>query len=137
MHPDPHLASCLAPEEPHDGNTKATADPSIANLSYSACAGFLSADAAAAAAAADEPDADNLAHFSAVINAAAMGSGANADLRILCWLAKQKPDALLAGVTVPREMREAATDYGRGCLQLQSVCVLGCVGWGVGWWIER
>jgi hypothetical protein len=118
------MASCLVPEHPHDMNTHAAADPSLANVSYSNCIGFIPADpaaadpaaaAAAAAAAAEERHIENVAHYSVVVSAAANDPGLGGDgLRVLSWLAQQQPEAVAAGVTVPKVLREQAPGYG-GC----------------------
>jgi hypothetical protein len=105
------MASCLVPEEPHDMNTAAAADPAHAHISYDSCIGYIPAGPAAAASS-NERHAENVAHFSGVINAAANGPGVEGSLQVLGWLAQQNPDALLSGVTVPRHVREEAPDYG-------------------------
>jgi hypothetical protein len=113
LHPNPQWASCLVPEELHDMNTPATTDPSLAHVSYDSCIGFKPADPAAAAAeGADERHTQNVAHFSAVINAAANGIASEGSRQVLAWLAKQKPEGLLTGLTVPRDLRDLAPDYG-------------------------
>ena len=114
LHPDPQLASCLVPEEPHDMNTSAATDPTLSHVSYANCIGFRPAHRAAAGAAEgdEELHAQNVAHFSAVVAAAASGIAPGDDLLVLGWLAKQRPEALLTGVTVPRELRQLAPEYG-------------------------
>lgn len=97
-------------------NTSAATDPTLAHVSYANCIGFRSAHPAAAGAGAAEGDeelhAQNVAHFSAVVAAAASGIAPGDDLLVLGWLAKQRPEALLTGVTVPRELRQLAPEYG-------------------------
>jgi hypothetical protein len=120
LHPDPCLASCLVPEEPHGGNQAGS--KAAASLAYSMCAGFIPWQAAAAAAAAAAgsaahaaaaPDADNVAHFKAVLRvAAATPETAHGLHAVLVWLAKQQPDRLLTGLKLPRELVEAAPGYG-------------------------
>lgn len=123
LHPEPHLASCLAAEEPHDGNTAPAASADVAGLCYSSCAGFIPYTHTAAAssrrsggggaAGSDKVHADNVAHFNVVISSAVAGGEAEGSLSVLHWLSKQDPHKLVTGVTVPKDLRAAAPDYGK------------------------
>jgi hypothetical protein len=134
LHPNPDLASCLIPEERHDGNSSAAAAASEngdgAHFSYSSMPGFIPAAAAGgggsgnlemgstAAAAADDVDLQqlhesNVAHFAAVFNSLPEFGESPWLQQLAVWLAEQQPLALAGpGVVVPRELVKQAPDYG-------------------------
>jgi hypothetical protein len=92
----------------------AAADPTLTDISYSSCIGFIPTDPAAAAEGEQERHAENVAHYSAVVSAAANEPGLGGDgLRVLTWLAQQQPEAVAVGVTVPKSIREQAPGYGK------------------------
>lgn len=115
LHPNPDLASCLIPEEHHDGNNKLhnIDNDGVTKYSYTSLVGFIPQQNAQCTTAAAAVDESNVAHFAAVINATAEVGDAYMGQRLLLWLSEQSPENLVSqGVTVPRDIVKSLPDYG-------------------------
>lgn len=118
LHPNPDLASCLIPEEQHDGNNTSHPIDSDGSLGYSyrSMPGFIPVDQqqqSPAAAAVDASEA-NIAHFAALINQAADWGDPGWVQQFLWWLTGQSPEVFVTeGVTVPREVVKSLPAYGK------------------------
>lgn len=126
LHPNPDLASCLAPEEPHDGDQQAQHDA----MRYATCAGFRPDDGSPDGAGAAEPDAANVAHFAAVLASLPDTAESQRLREALLWLAERPPRALKEqGVAVPRWLQLEAPEYGERCAAglLGLLLSLGCI----------
>lgn len=115
LHPSSDLASCLAPEEQHDGNNKShnfDIDGTM-KYSYKSMPGFVQQQQVLLP---DNSDIDsaNTAHFSVVINSSAEAGDPVWVQQFLWWLAGQSPEMLATtGLTVPREIAKNLPDYGK------------------------